>query len=348
MSQSNRPQRLRANATQACTNCQRRHQRCERLSERVDCTFCRNYGLLCINILGRRRGRRPRSLIPSSGTIEAFYFSETIEAFIGQGQMSDDQNAASVNSYDPSFRTTEVFINQEPPPITTSINPYETTIKEFQSLYLNFLETAEAFIGQVPTPNHQNTTQINTYEPTTEEFQPPYSFETIQSFIGQGQTPDDQNTVSINSYEPSFRTTEAFINQESIPITTSINPYETSSVQIPLNINPYEAAETSQNTFPFIHEGPAQNNGPLIINQYQNITPFFISYSNDPSSLETSDPYNNIITSPNIYTYGTNEQSFLLPSSPFVREGSMQNNHLTINLSQNTNYSNDNDYYYSS
>ncbi|CAG8803642.1 16845_t:CDS:1 [Racocetra persica] len=102
MSQSSRPQRL-------CTNCQTRHRRCERLSERDVCTYCRRYGLDCITTPGRRRGRRPRS----PGTTEAFYSFEIVMSFVGQRQMPDDQNIESINSYEPSLRITEALINQE-------------------------------------------------------------------------------------------------------------------------------------------------------------------------------------------------------------------------------------------
>ncbi|CAG8761454.1 32918_t:CDS:2, partial [Gigaspora margarita] len=115
--------------------------------------------------------------------------------------------------------------------------------------------------------------------------------------------------------------------------------------------------------FPFVHEeltknndsiilsstshleGLAQNDDSLIISPSQNGT----TYLNDSSSLEFSDPYNNIITSPNIDNYGINEafrnalidQSFLHPSSPsdqsslpsffpFVHEELTQNNDPSI------------------
>ncbi|CAG8521597.1 25958_t:CDS:2 [Dentiscutata erythropus] len=110
MSQSSRPQRL-------CTNCQTRHRRCERLSERDVCTYCRRYGLNCITTPGRRRRRRPRS----PRTTEAFYSFEIVMSFISQRQMPDDQNIKS-------------FIDQEPTSNhqnTTLINPYETTTSNF-------------------------------------------------------------------------------------------------------------------------------------------------------------------------------------------------------------------------
>ncbi|CAG8738118.1 11370_t:CDS:1, partial [Dentiscutata erythropus] len=49
----------------------------------------------------------------------------TTELFNVQGQTLNDQNITSINPYESSFRTTEAFINHEPTPIITSINPYE-------------------------------------------------------------------------------------------------------------------------------------------------------------------------------------------------------------------------------
>ncbi|KAF0437354.1 hypothetical protein F8M41_004453 [Gigaspora margarita] len=106
MSQSNRPQRSRTNATQACTECQSRHRRCERLSERNACTHCRNYGRRCVIIFGKKRGRKPKLLVPSFGTTEIFIdqelFFETTETFLVQGQTLDDLNTALIYSCEPS------------------------------------------------------------------------------------------------------------------------------------------------------------------------------------------------------------------------------------------------------
>ncbi|CAG8492672.1 8667_t:CDS:1 [Racocetra persica] len=247
MSQSNKPHRLRTNATQACTNCQTRHRRCEWLSERDICPYCRRYGLNCITTPGRRRGRRPRS----PRTTEAIYSFETVVSFIGQGQMPNDQNTASINSYEPSLRITETLINQELTQITTSINPYETTTTHLGTSHTyNHISTIPsfgptyAFIDQGQTLDDQNIAPINPYEPFFEttgtliDHEPTSnhshiynhittipSFGTTDAFIGR-QTLDDQNAVSINFYESFLGTTGAFIGQELTPNhqnTTSIN-----------------------------------------------------------------------------------------------------------------------------
>ncbi|CAG8493967.1 1494_t:CDS:1 [Dentiscutata heterogama] len=125
----------------------------------------------------------------------------TTESFIVQGQTLNDQNITSINSYESSFRTTEAFINHEPTPTITSINPYE----EFQSSYSNF-GTLHIYNRIITTP-----------------------FEAIEAFIDQGSTLENQNTTSINSYNPLFPTIEAFIDQEPTQNNqniTPINPYE--------------------------------------------------------------------------------------------------------------------------
>ncbi|CAG8550983.1 27138_t:CDS:1, partial [Racocetra persica] len=127
----------------------------------------------------------------SPGTTEAPYSLETVVSFIGQGQMPDDQYTASINSYEPSLRTTKALINQEPTPITTSINLYETITSDFVTSH---------------TYNHIST--IPSFRPTN-------------AFIGQGQTLDDQNTALISSYESTTRTFIGHkIRQNITPINT--------------------------------------------------------------------------------------------------------------------------------
>ncbi|CAG8790678.1 9215_t:CDS:2, partial [Dentiscutata erythropus] len=140
----------------------------------------------------------------------------------------------------------------------------------------------------------------------------------------------------------------------------NIHPYGSAKAPQSSNIYTYETNEAFQDTFidqltTDVHEIPAQNNDSLTNSPSQNVRTSSISYSDVSSSLEILYPYNsNIINSPNIYTYKTNEafqdifidQSFLLLSSSSVHEGSMQNNNPSINPSQNTtssftNYSND-------
>ncbi|CAG8785097.1 9659_t:CDS:2 [Dentiscutata erythropus] len=104
MSQSNKPQRLCTNATQACKNCQIRHQ---------------------------RKSRSP-------GATEASYSLETVVSFIGQEQMPDDQNTMSINSYEPFLRTTKAQNND-----FLITNPYQNIMLSSTS-HLNetsFVET---------------------------------------------------------------------------------------------------------------------------------------------------------------------------------------------------------------
>ncbi|CAG8757434.1 30850_t:CDS:1, partial [Racocetra persica] len=261
MSQSNRPQRLRTNATQACTNCQAGHRRCERLSERDVCAYCRRYGLNCITIPGMRRGRRPRS----PRTTKALYSFETVVSFIGQGQMPDDQNTVSINFYEPSLRITDAFINQET--TTTHLGTSHTynniaTIPSFGAI--------NAFFDQRQTLNDQNIVLINPYDPFFEttgtlidhEPTPNHSyiynhittipsFGTTDAFIGQGQTLDDQNAASINSYESFLGTTGAFIGQE-------LTPNHQNTISINTTIPSFGQGQTldDQNTASIINQEP--------------------------------------------------------------------------------------------
>ncbi|CAG8450558.1 17085_t:CDS:1, partial [Dentiscutata erythropus] len=243
----------------------------------------------CENIPSKKRVRKSRS----PGATEALYFFKTVMLFIGQKQMPDNQNTASINSYKPSLRTTEVQNND-----SLIINPYQN-ITLFSTSHLN-----ETFFVETP---------LNIYRYKAAK--------TFPNMFPKGPA-QDNSLLIINRYQN---------------ITLSSTSHFNDSYS--LNIYPCRAVEVSQNTFLFVHEGPVQNNNPLIINPY---TSLFISYSNNFFSLETPNPYNNTITSPNIYAYGTNEQSFLLSSSSFVHEGSIQNNNpLTTDLSQSTNNSND-------
>ncbi|CAG8837093.1 43346_t:CDS:1 [Gigaspora margarita] len=296
MPQSNKPQRLRTNATQACTNCQIRRQRCEKSSEEDIngiCTYCKNNDLHCENISPKKRGRKPRS----PGTVDAHHSFETVVSFIDQEQIPDNQNIVSINSYESSFRTIEEQNND-----SLIINPYQNITLSSTS-HLNESSSVE--------------TPLNSYQYGAAE-----TSQNSFYFVHEGSTQNNDPLI-INPYQ-------------NITISSTNNFNDFSSIETLHNVHPCGVAEASQNIYPFV-EGPAQNN-----DLYQNVTPSFINYSNDYFSLETTDPYtrNNIITSPNIYTYGTNEQVFLLPSIPFVYEGSMQNNDpLTIDLSQNANYS---------
>ncbi|CAG8614770.1 6385_t:CDS:2 [Gigaspora margarita] len=138
-------------------------------------------------------------------------------------------------------------------------------------------------------------------------------------------------------------------NNDSIILSSTRHLEGYFSAQTPLNIHFYRVSEIFPNNPPIGHEGLAQNDDPLTISPSQNTTPTSIIYLNDSSYLEFSDPYNNIITSPNIDNYGTNEafqnafidqsflhpffssnQSFLPSFFPFIHEELTQNNDPSI------------------
>ncbi|CAG8504298.1 26144_t:CDS:1 [Gigaspora margarita] len=370
MSQSDRQQISRTNATQACTNCQRRRQRCEKPSEgdtSGNCTYCRNNNLHCENTTPKKRGRKPRSL----GTAKVHCSFETIVSFIGQEQMLDDQNIVSINSYESSFKTTDAQNNN-----SLIINPYQNITLSSTS-NLNETSSAEAPLniyqyGAVETSQnsfyfvHEGSTQNN--DPSIinplssiSHFNDFSSIETPHNVHSCGAVEAPQNAYpcvheelaqSNDSYQ---NVTPSFISysNDSFSLETP-DPYTRNNIITSPNIQTYGANEqlfllpsnpfvhegsmqnddtltidlpqnASYSIVPFVHEGPTQNNDSFMINPYQNVTQSIINYSNDSSSLETPDPYNNIIISPNIYAYGTNEQLFLIPSTSFIYEGSLQN-----------------------
>ncbi|CAG8803678.1 17055_t:CDS:1 [Gigaspora margarita] len=305
MSQSNRPQRSSTNATQACTNCQIRHQRCEKSSEgdiNSTCTYCKIKNLHCENAPPKKRGRKPGS----SGIIEAPYSCENVVSFIGQGQMPDDQNTVSINSHE----TTEALVNQVPTPITASINPYEitTTITSPGSSHtynhiaiIPSFGVTDEFIGNVQALNEQNSTSINSHESFFEitgalsghESTPNHYhinnhittvpfFGISDAFTGQGQPLDDQDTTLINSYEYLFGTTGEFIGQG-----------QTLDDQNTMLMNSYESIFGT--TGEFIGQEPAQN--------HQNITPIN-TYEATTSNLGASYTYNDNTTFP---SFGTSD-----------------------------------------
>ncbi|CAG8804488.1 14980_t:CDS:1 [Racocetra persica] len=256
MSQSNKPLRLRANATLACKNCRASHRRCEKPPKEDICTYCKNHRLHCTYTLGRKRGPKPR--FPNFQSPLNIKFRETnTEEF----QFSS-LNFGTLHLYNDvittSFRTNEVFIDQEPTANnqdTIPISPYKTAIEPS-------FGTTGAFISQGLMSNHNpNTTLISSYEIATKEFKfsslnHPYDdaiitpFRTTEAFINQEPVPNNQNITPINLYEttnkefqssylnfgtthtytiPSFGTNEAFIEQGLMlnnQNTTPINSYE--------------------------------------------------------------------------------------------------------------------------
>ncbi|KAF0515232.1 hypothetical protein F8M41_017350 [Gigaspora margarita] len=373
MSQSDRPQISRTNATQACTNCQRRRQRCEKPSEGDiigNCTYCRNNNLRCENTSPKKRGRKPRSL----GTAKVHSSFETVVSFIGQEQMPHDQNIVPINSYESSFKTTEAENNN-----SLIIHPYQnitfsstSNLNETSSVEapLNIYQYGAAetsqnsfyFVHEGSAQNNSAEASQNTYPCVHQESaQNNDSYQNVTpSFINYSndsfslETPDPYTRNNIIT-SPNIHTYGAneqlfLISSNSFVHEGSMQNDDTLTIDLPQN--------ASYSIVPFVYGEPTQNNDSFIINPYQNVTQSIINHSNDTSSLETPDTYNNFIISPNNYVYRTNEQLFLLPSTSFVHEGSLQNNEsLPIDLSQNTIYPNDssffettnpyNNYYYS-
>ncbi|KAF0515231.1 hypothetical protein F8M41_017349 [Gigaspora margarita] len=338
MFQPNRSQRSRTHATQACINCQIRHQRCEKPSEEdinSTCTYCKNKHLHCENTPPKKRGRKPRS----PGIIETPYSWETVVSFIGQGQMPYDQITASNNYRVPSFRNTDANINQELTPITTSINNLGTSYTYNHIATIPSFGAIDVFTGQGQTLDDQNTAPIDPYETffktpgtsigneATSNHLHIYNhiatLGTSDTFIGQGQTLDDQNTTSINSYESFFG---EFIGQEPTQNhqnITPINTYETTSSNFGTshvynNITTVPSFGTIDAFIGQVQTLDDQNTA--LINSYesffgatgefigqeptqnhQNITPIN-TCENTTSNLGTSYAYNNITIFPSFGT----------------------------------------------
>ncbi|KAF0483901.1 hypothetical protein F8M41_023183 [Gigaspora margarita] len=248
------------------------------------------------------------------------------------------------------YRVSEIFPNNPPTAhegLAQNDDPLIIGPSQNGTPYLNdssFLETSDPYNNIITSPNIDNYGINEVFQNALID----------QSFL-HPSSPSDQSTLS--SFFPFVHEELTQNNDPSI-----INPYQniilsstshlesSTSAQTPFNIHLHQVSEIFPNTPPSAHTpssahgGLTQNNDPLNISPSQNAIPTSIIYLNDSSSLETSDPYNNIITFPNIDNYGTNEafqnafidQSFLHPSSPFIHEESMQNyDHLNIDLFPN-------------
>ncbi|KAF0437356.1 hypothetical protein F8M41_004455 [Gigaspora margarita] len=112
--------RSRNHATQACTNCQNKRQKCKRPSDRDACEYCKNNKSRCVIIWGRKRGRKPHP-------------NKTTEANKHTITMSTNPYKTNEEFQSPSSNFETPQINNH----TTTIpffetNPYEAN-EEFQS-----------------------------------------------------------------------------------------------------------------------------------------------------------------------------------------------------------------------
>ncbi|CAG8847650.1 43822_t:CDS:2, partial [Gigaspora margarita] len=198
------------------------------------------------------------AIIPSFGLTDAF---------IGNVQMLNEQNTASVNPHESFFEIAEQTLDDQDPTLT---NSYESLLE----LLENLLAKDKQFIGQEPAQNHQ---PINTYETTTSNLEASYAYNNITNFpffgtsdvfIVQGQTLDDQNTASI-------------INQVSIPITTSITPYKATTEE-------FESLHSNFET-PYIsnHILPSEAAGAFIELEYRQYTTPISAYETTTEEFQS-------------------------------------------------------------
>ncbi|KAF0388111.1 hypothetical protein F8M41_011133 [Gigaspora margarita] len=68
--------RLRNHATQACTNCQNKRQKCKSPFDRDACEYCKNNKSRCVIIWGRKRERKP-SPNKTTEAVNEFQFSSS-------------------------------------------------------------------------------------------------------------------------------------------------------------------------------------------------------------------------------------------------------------------------------
>ncbi|CAG8511746.1 11039_t:CDS:1 [Dentiscutata heterogama] len=286
------------------------------------------------------------------------YTYETNDTFIDQSFLLPSSSSIYEGSMQNNNPSINLFQN-----ITSSFTNYSNDSSSFNTTYLNIHPYGTTDVHIIPVQNNDSltispsqnaTTSSISYSNDSSSLEIPYpynsniinspntyTYESNDTFIDQSFLLPSSSSV----HEGSMQNNNPSINL-SQNITSSFTDYSNDSSSFNttyLNIHPYGTTD--------VHEIPTQNNDSLTISPSQNVTTSSISYSNDSSSLEIPYPYNsNIINSPNIYTYETNDtfidQSFLLPSSSSVYEGSMQNNNPSINLSQNitssfTNHSND-------
>ncbi|KAF0487838.1 hypothetical protein F8M41_022469 [Gigaspora margarita] len=323
----------RTHATLACIYCQKRHERCERLSEEHTCMNCRKRNRPCISVPGYKRGPKTRKLI-----IEPFHNInpyETTEIF----------QTLSYSLFVPGVFMPNIILfpandlhSYNNTIIIPLINPYETT-KTLQNTFNNqsssynndepelnndqnitpssdsfstsrsndsfFFETQHSYDNAITIPNIDPCGTIETFQNIN---QSPSSSSSSSSFIHDEPEPNhEQNITSFTNSFPtscsndfsSFETQHSYNNV--ITTTPNIGLYETIETfqDMPINQSPSTSSPS------FIHDELELNNERNIISSSSS---FSTSCSNDSFFFETQHSYNNIITTtPNIDSYGSVE-----------------------------------------
>ncbi|RIB07491.1 hypothetical protein C2G38_2214285 [Gigaspora rosea] len=326
----------RINATLACKYCQKRHERCERLSEKHTCMNRRKRSRLCISVPGYKRGPKTRKLIMEPfpninhyGTIETFQ-----NTFINKPSLSYFPFVHGV--FMPNitlFPTNDLFFRTLYSYNNTIINPYRTT----KTLQNTFINQSSSYNNDEPELNNdQNIT------PSSDSFSTSCSNASfsklnilmiisllfpILTLMGLLKHSKICSLISLHHHPPSLSFT---MNQSQImnkishhsPILFLLvvqmiffsfktqHSYNNVITTSP-NIDLYEIIETFQDML--INQSPSTSSPSFIhdeleLNSEQNIisssSSFSTSFSNDSFFFETQHSYNNIVTTtPNLNPY---------------------------------------------
>ncbi|CAG8513581.1 22089_t:CDS:2 [Gigaspora rosea] len=292
----------RINATLACKYCQKRHERCERLSEKHTCMNRRKRSRLCISVPGYKRGPKTRKLIMEPfpninhyGTIETFQ-----NTFINKPSLSYFPFVHGV--FMPNitlFPTNDLFFRTLYSYNNTIINPYRTT----KTLQNTFINQSSSYNNDEPELNNdQNIT------PSSDSFSTSCSND---SFFFETQHSYDK-IITIPNIDP-YGIIEAFQNMF---INQSPSSPSISFIHDESESNNEQNITSFSNSFPtnmLINQSPSTSSPSFIhdeleLNSEQNIisssSSFSTSFSNDSFFFETQHSYNNIVTTtPNLNPY---------------------------------------------
>ncbi|CAG8667570.1 13515_t:CDS:2, partial [Racocetra persica] len=118
-------QKKRINATVACTNCRKRHGKCNTLTGENKCSNCSKRNLDCTFKEGNKRG--PKSAADANPNV----FITNLSSFIYDKRMSnnDQKIASSLNSSPNSFSASDSLLHPYSHTTTETphphINPYD-------------------------------------------------------------------------------------------------------------------------------------------------------------------------------------------------------------------------------
>ncbi|CAG8709507.1 28054_t:CDS:1, partial [Racocetra persica] len=131
-------QEKRNNSTVACTNCRKRHGKCNKLSGEKKCTNCNKRNLDCTFKKGNKRGPKP-----AANAYQNVSITDLSPVIYDERMSNNDQNiTSSLNSSPNSFSASDSLSHPYSHTTTVAnINTYETT---------ETIETTEIFQNTQP------------------------------------------------------------------------------------------------------------------------------------------------------------------------------------------------------